>query len=262
MPYSVRFETPENISISYQVAGLGTRFVAWILDSIIIVIIIIVVFFVLAALSFVIGNVFGYVSGVFRSMIVGVALLVLLIGSIFFVYYALFEWTMNGQTPGKRLANIRTVMAGGFSITFTAIAIRNIFRVIDTFPLFWFVPLISKNSQRFGDMVAGTLVVTEGRTYRDEMQQMLLKRSPGLAQFTFTVHQLESLKEEHYTAVLSYLDRSTSLPSDRSRKIARTLTAKITAHLELPPIYSLEEQERFLLDLATAKLRHDLRELG
>ncbi len=37
LPDRVQFETPENIQVSYRTAGLGTRFLAWLVDEIIII---------------------------------------------------------------------------------------------------------------------------------------------------------------------------------------------------------------------------------
>jgi uncharacterized membrane protein SpoIIM required for sporulation len=81
-------------------------------------------------------------------------------------YYVLFEGFADGQTPGKRLHQLRVVRDGGYSIGFGASAVRNLMRVVDMLPpptyFFGIVGLvISKSGKRLGDVVAGTLVVRE-----------------------------------------------------------------------------------------------------
>src|SRR3954470_3584374 len=44
MGSGIQFETPENVRLSYELAGPGTRFVAWFMDTILIFVVAIVVF--------------------------------------------------------------------------------------------------------------------------------------------------------------------------------------------------------------------------
>ena len=78
-------------------------------------------------------------------------------------YFILFEWLLNGQTPGKRLLHIRVIKQGGYALRFFDTLLRNLLRVVDFLPLFYGVGLTSllltRDSQRLGDLVAGTLVV-------------------------------------------------------------------------------------------------------
>ncbi len=78
-------------------------------------------------------------------------------------YFIFLEWLMNGQTPGKRLLHIRVIKRGGYALRFFDTLVRNLLRVVDFLPLFYGVGLTSllftRESQRLGDLVAGTLVV-------------------------------------------------------------------------------------------------------
>ena len=78
-------------------------------------------------------------------------------------YFILLEWLLNGQTPGKRLLHIRVIKQGGYALRFFDTLLRNLLRVVDFLPLFYGVGLTSllltRDSQRVGDLVAGTLVV-------------------------------------------------------------------------------------------------------
>jgi hypothetical protein len=92
-----------------------------------------------------------------------VAFVLILIFLVYWGYFALFEAFWNGRTPGKRVAKIRVIHRTGRAISFLESLGRNLVRVIDYFPGFYAVGVIaiffSRQNQRLGDMVAGTLVV-------------------------------------------------------------------------------------------------------
>jgi len=100
-----------------------------------------------------------------------------LAGLLFFAlyngYFIVFEWLWNGQTPGKRMLQIRVIRQGGYALRFFDTILRNLLRVIDFLPLFYGVGLISllitKRSQRVGDLVAGTLVVYQEPVETDSL---------------------------------------------------------------------------------------------
>src|SRR5690606_25914091 len=88
---------------------------------------------------------------------IGIAILIIGLGN--FVYYALFELFMRGQTIGKRQVNIRVVKTNGFGLDAGSIIIRNLFRILDHVPVMWIVPFFLSKAQRLGDMVAGTVLI-------------------------------------------------------------------------------------------------------
>lgn len=262
MTDSVRFETPENISVSYRIAGLGSRFVAWLFDLLLIAIgtlgTVLVFFLVFTLFSLL--DVFERFVDSLGAL--ALAFFIVVNGFVYVGYFVLFELFMQGQTPGKRSVQIRTVMAGGFSLTPAAIVIRNLFRVIESFPLFWFVPLVAKNSQRFGDMVAGTLVVADSRAELDGLHNWLLSRSADSIRFSFTTAELERLREDDVKAVTTYLQRQKNLDPKQSAALASRLTQGVVRRLRRDDPPASSEQTLFLMDLLTARLRKDLRELG
>ena len=262
MTESVRFETPENISISYRIAGLGSRFVAWLFDLLIIGLgtFCAVILLALASAFFSLLGVFDDLFDSLGALVV--ATFIIVNGFINIAYFALFELLMEGQTPGKRSVKIRTVMAGGFSLTPAAVIIRNLFRIIESFPLFWFVPLVSKNGQRFGDMVAGTLVVSEGQVELDKLHNWLLSRPASNIRFSFTGIELERLRQQDVTAITAFLQRLNKLDLDQSTALAARLTDGVVHRLERAEPPASSDRALFLMDLLTARLRRDLGELG
>jgi uncharacterized RDD family membrane protein YckC len=85
--------------------------------------------------------------------------------AIYFLYHHVVELAMRGSTPGKRMAGVRIVARDGGAPSVGALLTRNVFRLVDSLPLFYGVGLITvvltREHLRIGDMAAGTLLVFE-----------------------------------------------------------------------------------------------------
>lgn len=84
-------------------------------------------------------------------------------GAIYILYHPALEIGMRGRTPGKRMAGVRLVTRTGGTPTFGTHLIRNVFRLVDNFPIFYglglVMTMITANHVRLGDLAAGTLLV-------------------------------------------------------------------------------------------------------
>src|SRR3981081_2226479 len=146
--------TPERVSFDYQVAGLGTRAIAQLIDLLILSGILIALFF----LAFAAG-------AVVNSSVV--ATLVVIIGSFIaiFGYFWISEALWSGQTIGKKAFRLRAVGDRGEPLTFGQAGIRNIVRIVDFLPYGYGVGLIvlfaNGRGKRLGDLAAGTIVVKD-----------------------------------------------------------------------------------------------------
>jgi uncharacterized RDD family membrane protein YckC len=149
-------DTPENVNFGYSLAGLGSRFLAALVDSTLIVlaqVIILIPTFYFIARS----------EPDDRAMTWIVSLLSLLGFVFFWGYYIAFELTWNGQSPGKRMVGIRVIRRDGTPVTLTEVLIRNLVRAVDFLPAFYGIGTVimfaDSLARRLGDMAAGTLVV-------------------------------------------------------------------------------------------------------
>ncbi|MBI4322392.1 MAG: RDD family protein [Chloroflexi bacterium] len=146
--------------ITYDLAGVGSRFVAALLDNLII--------FGVQAGLFITAAIVSAISGL-PSAVTGwvFAIIVLFSFTLLFGYPVLFEIVWNGQTPGKLKTGIRIVRDDGGPITATAAVIRNVVRLADFLPAYYIigvvVMLIDKKGRRLGDMAAGTICIKERR---------------------------------------------------------------------------------------------------
>jgi len=146
----VTIATPEGVSLELVLAGVGSRFIARLLDTVI-------QFAIIIALA--LGIYFTSAPGIVRA-VVRVLLFLLVFG-----YDVPFEVLNGGRTIGKLAAGIRVVGALGEPIGFLASAIRNILRIVDFLPALYVGGVISivatRRDQRLGDLAAGTIVVRD-----------------------------------------------------------------------------------------------------
>jgi uncharacterized RDD family membrane protein YckC len=144
--------TPEGVFFRLPLAGPPSRLYAMLLDMVI-----------------VLGTVngLGYLLYLIFSKVPGFAFMVITLGefAIGFAYSALLERFWNGQTIGKRLFHLRVIDQDGLPLRVEQAWVRNLMRVFDALPFAYLFGGLSVLSsplmQRFGDRVAGTLVVRQ-----------------------------------------------------------------------------------------------------
>jgi uncharacterized RDD family membrane protein YckC len=192
----ITIATPEGVAIEMVLAGLGSRFLARLLDSVIQLLVIIAL---LVALGF-------------TASPSGIALAVFFIALflVVFAYDVVLETLNNGRTIGKMAAGIRVVGRMGEPVRFVTSAVRNIARIADFLPGFYLVGTISivatDRDQRLGDLAAGTVVVRD--------------RFPGLAQLPAPITvtpaavatwDVSAIRPDEVQAIRQFLDRRLAL---------------------------------------------------
>ncbi len=146
--------TPERVSFDFQIAGLGTRAIAQIIDLLIVALIeVAVVFFAIAA-----GTVTN--SGTVLWLVIIVFSFINVFG-----YFWVSEALWSGQTVGKKAFRLRAVGDRGEPLTFMQAGIRNIVRIVDFLPYGYGVGMVvlfaNGKGKRLGDIAAGTIVVKD-----------------------------------------------------------------------------------------------------
>lgn len=141
--------TPEGVAFSLYLAGPFTRFLAWLIDVL-----------VIAAFSSVVFTLAGTMGVVFGGMARAAA--VLLVFGFGFAYRIGMEWRFRGQTLGKRLFRLRVMDSSGLRLQLSQIVLRNLLRAVDMLPVAYFLGgatmLISPHNQRLGDLAANSVV--------------------------------------------------------------------------------------------------------
>src|SRR5712691_4100498 len=156
-------ETPEHVDVQFELAGVGSRLAAGLLDLLLLSI---GLFALWIGGEAILGSLFSS-RGVARSWLS--AAMILLTFCFLWGYFTLFEALNGGRTPGKQALGIRVVMDTGRSITGPAAVVRNLVRFVDCyFPIPFAPALLSMflhpSNKRPGDMAAGTIVVRDHPT--------------------------------------------------------------------------------------------------
>jgi len=162
-------DTPESVTFAYEVAGIGNRFIAALIDTTLLftglLLLNLLVFVVMGIMGNLDGGVMLDAAAPTWAEGLVIALYALLNFAIYWGYYILFEWIWNGQTPGKRVVKIRVLRMDGNPAGFVEVLLRNLVRPVDFLPggygLGLLVMLLNEKSRRLGDYAAGTLVIRE-----------------------------------------------------------------------------------------------------
>jgi uncharacterized RDD family membrane protein YckC len=193
-PDQLNIDTPELVSIEMPLAGIGSRFIALLVDYLIwgagLVVLIVLGIALLPAL-----HTFNRISAQWAEAIV-----IFIVFVVNWGYFTLFEAFWNGRTPGKRVAKIRVIQRSGRSIGLVESMARNLVRYVDQLPFFYAVGVIAmfitRQHQRLGDLAAGTLVV------RDSEPDSPLWADTGSRTFTAQIFQQVPIPEPHTAVIL------------------------------------------------------------
>src|SRR6266568_5045571 len=155
-------ETPEHVDVQFELAGVGSRLAAGLIDLLLLALSLLLLWLGAEAI---LGDLLP--KGMARSWLS--AVIILLTFCFLWGYFTLFEALNGGRTPGKQALGVRVVMDTGHSITPRAAVVRNLVRLIDSYLPIPFAPaLISiflhRSNKRPGDMAAGTIVVRDHPT--------------------------------------------------------------------------------------------------
>ena len=152
-------DTPEQTSLEFPLAGIGSRFVAMAVDTAIQIVVGLVLLFTVALTAPAFRS-FGQ-----RAAVWALAGMIIAFFLIYYGYFAFFEALWNGQTPGKRYAQLRVMKDDGRPINVQDAIARNLMRIVDQLPFLYGAAIVSvffsKQNKRLGDFVAGTVVVHE-----------------------------------------------------------------------------------------------------
>jgi uncharacterized RDD family membrane protein YckC len=246
---TVTIATPEGVELELTLAGLGSRFVAALVDTLLQGV-------VIAGLGLLLIGVEIF-SGAPELGGVGVALFSVAAFLVWFGYHIFFEVLASGRTPGKRWSGLRVVRAGGHPVTFVASAVRNLLRVVDMLPAGYVAGcvsiLVTRRNQRLGDVAAGTLVVRErrGREPRPQYPSRRALAAPPPIRAEVAGWDVSAITGDELAAVRRFLERRDDLEraarDDLGRRLAERLRPKVAGAPDgLAP-------EGFLERLAAAK---------
>ena len=229
---------PEGVPIKLSRASLGTRFGAQFLDILITyggLILLILLIFWISNMAWETAN----------ALIAVTAFLIRV------PYYVLTELVWNGRTIGKRVTKIRVVSANGRRLEPHQVVVRNLMKEAEVFtPIMlvfgvvsgdgwtrlgmgiWLlivlaIPIFSKQSQRLGDMIAGTIVVTQPHIVVSTELTENAKTSGD--RFVFEPNHLEHYGRFELQSLEQILRENSAGPAayERDQKVVAAICKKI-----------------------------------
>jgi uncharacterized RDD family membrane protein YckC len=231
-------DTPEQTSLDFPLAGIGSRFVAMAIDTAIQVG---VGFFLMILLALTIPALLAFGKTGTQWIVAGIIITIFL---IYYGYFAFFEATWNGQTPGKRVAQLRVMKDDGRPINaYDAIA-RNLLRIVDQLPFLYGFAIISvffsKQNKRLGDFVAGTVVVHEKtveatRPFQESIQ----------VDASAPAYDVSRITPDELLLIETFLQRRDTFDPALRGSMAAQITARISAKLEVQ-VRGWPANEKFL----------------
>ncbi|MBQ0738325.1 RDD family protein [Aquimarina celericrescens] len=212
-----QIETAQNVSIQQNVAGIGERILAYLIDLLIFMAYFIVILFVIGALDINTGDQWAFW---------------LILGMPLFLYFLLWETFWDGKTPGKAAMKIKVVRLDGSRPAFSNYLIRWLLRLLDITLASGGVAvvaiLLNGRGQRLGDMAAGTTVISERQ--RVQFSQTILvdipeDYSPMYPQVTvFSDAEMRTIKTLYSEA-----------RRDADHNVILQLSKKVSAMMDVTP---------------------------
>lgn len=144
---TIKIETTQNIELEYDLASVGERLLGYLVDLLVIIAYCIVVLILLSS------------TGLINR---GQWMILIFYIPVYF-YDLVSEISLNGQSVGKRVMNIKVISLDGAQPTLGQYLIRWVFRLVD-FPLTGYLGglfsvVVTDRRQRIGDIVAGTTLI-------------------------------------------------------------------------------------------------------
>ncbi len=235
----VEVETPELVVVSYDLAGVGSRVIAALIDVLVCAVAIIAVV-VLAFMAIPDDRLVR--SGPDALMGWTFAILIFAQFAVLWGYYVLCEALADGRTVGKRVMRLRVVRDGGLSVTFGASAVRNLMRIIDmqpgiTYGVGILTMILNKQGKRLGDIVGGTLVV------REELLPPLAAAKPAPAKAVAAALVHAELTEPEFALLSQFVERRATLEAARRAQFVSQLSERFAPQLRAwethPPVTQL-----------------------
>lgn len=188
--------TPEGVALRLPTAGPVPRAIAWSLDLLIR------------------GGILMTAATALSLMgQAGIGLYAIVMFLLMFSYPIVCEGLFNGQTPGKRVMELRVVAADGAPVGWIAAVVRNLMRTVDMLPIGYatglMCSLFDPHGRRLGDMVARTVVVHEPR---GGVRRAMVDAEPHTPAVP--------LRPAEQAAIIAFADRSSSLTYERQQELA------------------------------------------
>ncbi len=262
----IRLRTPESVELEFPLAGIGSRAYALLVDYTLITIAMVAVILVGLLFSF---QTLAYAAqdtvGLTRSLVKWILPIVLLgLFAIFVGYFVFFETLWQGQTPGKRMAQIRVIREDGRPIGLPQATLRGLLRVFDDIllGLVGFLLIVQgRQEKRLGDWVAGTVVIQELRLRKDK-DTIIIPDEPKanqVADVMLETANFNLVTPDDFAVIREYLNRRSRFSVKAWETVSLRLAQQLKARLDLEALPFDMTANLFLEGVYLAYLRQGTR---
>ncbi|WP_339732412.1 RDD family protein [uncultured Gimesia sp.] len=213
----MQIETPENVILTYQLAGPAQRYIAYMIDLVIRVLMV----FGMMVVTPMVGI-------VLPGTAVGIMLVLMFLNT--WGYYTISEGFFKGQSIGKHFCGLRVIRDEGYPITFWPALLRNLVRSADAIVFYGIgitSMLLTRRFQRLGDLVAGTVVIQERSVTLPRKPVILDKIQP------LNKNEIGSFlpRDEVLSLIDEFIGRRHVLTYDRGHALAAILAQSLAERL-------------------------------
>jgi uncharacterized RDD family membrane protein YckC len=223
----VKYRTPESVELEFTLAGIGNRAWALLIDYLVLATILTTV---LIAWVIIAGQLSDFWQQIFGSKVDVWLLAITFIVSfvIYAGYFVFFETLWQGQTPGKKAAQIRVVRDNGRPIGMQPATLRALLRPLDEFLFIGaFLIMFSRREKRLGDLAAGTIVIQSG-TPTTSANIIISEQAKSLYQELIQITDLSRLLPDDFAVIREYLQRRSAM----SLKAKSALSLKLSQQVQ------------------------------
>lgn len=221
---TIEINTAQNVRIEYQLASVGQRIFAYLIDL---------------GVIFIVSMIFAYTYEAIWSNTSETILMVILIIWVGF-YTLISELIGNGQTIGKLALGIKVIKLNGDELEFYDYFSRWSMRLIDIYFSTGTIAMLliasNKNGQRIGDIIAGTTIIRKKYTYGFTLQDILKLNLKSKENYEFEYPRAKRLAEQDVILIKNLLYRKRLYNNSAHHDALTAMVVKIAEVLELEEI--------------------------
>ncbi|WP_017714983.1 RDD family protein [Kamptonema formosum] len=238
--------TPESVELEFNLAGIGNRAFALLIDYHVLGVIVVVFLIAWSFLSIQLVELLAQLVGTDNIGLWLVSIAILGTFCIYMGYFVFFETFWQGQTPGKRFAKIRVIRDDGRTVELQQATLRALLRPIDdTLFIGAFLIMLTSQEKRLGDLVAGTLVI-QAEQPAAPATFPISETARNLAQQLPQIANLSLLLPDDFAVIREYLQRRGDLAKEAKSELSRTLARQVKDAIEMEKVPEGVTPEQFL----------------
>lgn len=244
---NIEINTAQNVKIEYELASLGQRIFAYIIDFFIMGFVMVI--FIISVLS----------NGDDYESIKTSELVIQVFAFLWFGFYTLISEVLgNGQTIGKKAMGIKVIKINGQEPEFYDYFSRWSLRMVDIYlsvgTIALFLIASNKNGQRIGDIVAGTSIIRKRSSYGFSLNDILKLNLRKKEEYEFQYPNVSKLAEKDVILIKNLIFRSRQFDNESHREAMNNMVYKLCQILELPTIP--RDKEAFLNTIISEYIIH------